>query len=89
MPDDFGSGVAIPVEISDESGLFWFFDPENVELVIKVLDGRVLNGRYWVFYGALSDVEYWITVRDTVSGLNRTYHNPPKLLGGQRDLEAF
>ncbi len=89
VPDDFGSGVAIPVEISDESGLFWFFDPENVELVIKVLDGRVLNGRYWVFYGALSDVEYWITVRDTVSGLNRTYHNPPKLLGGQRDLEAF
>ncbi len=89
VPDDFGSGIAIPVEISDESGLFWFFDPENVELVIKVLDGRVLNGRYWVFYGALSDVEYWITVRDTVSGLNRTYHNPPKLLGGQRDLEAF
>ena len=89
VPDDFGSGVAIPVEISDESGLFWFFDPENVELVIKVLDGRRLNGRYWVFYGALSDVEYWITVRDTVSGLNRTYHNPPKLLGGQRDLEAF
>lgn len=89
VPDDFGSGVAIPVEISDESGLFWFFDPENVELVVKVLDGRVLNGKYWVFYGALSDVEYWITVRDTVSGLNRTYHNPPKQLGGQRDLEAF
>ncbi|MDE2690349.1 MAG: spondin domain-containing protein [Acidobacteriota bacterium] len=89
VPDDFGSGVAIPVAVSDESGLFWFFDPENVELVVKVLDGRVLNGKYWVFYGALSDVEYWITVRDTVSGLNRTYHNPPKQLGGQRDLQAF
>ena len=89
VPDDFGSGVAIPVAISDESGLFWFFDSENVELVVKVLDGRVLNGKYWVFYGALSDVEYWITVRDTVSGLNRTYHNPPRQLGGQRDLEAF
>jgi len=89
VPDDFGSGVAIPVAISDESGLFWFFDSENVELVVKVLDGRVLNGKYWVFYGALSDVEYWITVRDTVGGLNRTYHNPPRQLGGQRDLEAF
>jgi hypothetical protein len=89
VPGRFGSGVAIPVAISDESGLFWFFNAANVELVVKVLDGRVLNGRYWVFYGALSDVEYWITVRDTVSGLNRTYHNPPRQLGGQRDLEAF
>ena len=89
VPGDFGTGGAIPVAISDESGMFWFFDPANVELVVKVLDGRVLNDRYWVFFGALSDVEYWITVRDAVGGLNRTYHNPPKLLGVQRDLEAF
>ncbi|MXW00271.1 MAG: hypothetical protein F4X59_00160 [Holophagales bacterium] len=86
---NFGSGGAIPVATSDESGLFWFFDPANLELVVKVLDGRVLNGHYWVFYGALSDVEYWVTVRDTVGGLNRTYHNPPKQVSGKRDLEAF
>ena len=86
---NFGSGGAIPVAISDEAGLFWFFEPANLELVVKVLDGRVLNGHYWVFYGALSDVEYWVTVRDTVGGLNRTYHNPPKQVSGKRDLEAF
>lgn len=86
---NFGSGGAIQVAISDESGLFWFFNPANVELVVKVLDGRVLNGKYWVFYGGLSDVEYWVTVRDTVDGSSRTYHNPPKHVGGQRDLEAF
>ncbi|MDE2849836.1 MAG: spondin domain-containing protein [Acidobacteriota bacterium] len=85
----FGSGGAIPVTISDDAGLFWFFEPANLELVVKVLDGRVLNGHYWVFYGALSDVEYWVTVRDTVGGLNRTYHNPPKQVSGKRDLEAF
>lgn len=86
---NFGSGGAIPVAISDESGLFWFFNPANVELVVKVLDGRVLNGKFWVFYGGLSDVEYWVTVRDTVGGSSRTYHNPPKHVSGQRDLEAF
>ncbi len=86
---NFGRGGAIPVAISDESGMFWFFNPANVELVIKVLDGRAQNGNYWVFYGALSDVEYWITVRDTAGGLSRTYHNPPKQVSGQRDLEAF
>jgi len=86
---NFGSGGAIPVAISDESGLFWFFNPANLELVVKVLDGGALNGHYWVFYGALSDVEYWVTVRDTVGGLNRTYHNPPKQVSGKRDLEAF
>lgn len=85
----FGSGGAIPVTISDDAGLFWFLEPANLELVVKVLDGRVLNGHYWVFYGALSDVEYWVTVRDTVGGLNRTYHNPPKQVSGKRDLEAF
>jgi len=25
--------------------------------VIKVLDARAVNGRFWVFYGALSNVE--------------------------------
>jgi hypothetical protein len=68
----------VPVDVSDESGLFWFFEPENIELVVKVLDGRALNDRYWVFFGALSDVEYWITARDVETGERKTYHNPPR-----------
>ena len=87
--DEFGAGTAVPVDVSDESGLFWFFDPENIELVVKVLDGRAINGSYWVFFGALSDVEYWITVRDVSTGERRTYHNPPREVCGQKDLVAF
>ena len=86
---EYGPGTAVPVDVSDESGLFWFFEPENVELVVKVLDGRALNDRYWVFFGALSDVEYWITVRDTETGERRTYHNAPREVCGQKDLDAF
>ena len=91
-PDDdagYGAGAAVPVDISDESGLFWFFEPENIELVVKVLDGRTINGSYWVFFGALSDVEYWITVRDAAGGERQTYHNPPGEVCGQKDLLAF
>jgi len=87
---DFGAGTSAPVDVSDESGLFWFFDPANVELVAKVLDGSRLNGYYWMFFGALSDVEYWLTLRDTaVGGARRTYHNPPKEICGQSDLRAL
>ena len=34
-----GAGQAIP--LTADTGAFWFFQPSNIELVIKVLDGRV------------------------------------------------
>ena len=68
---------------------FWFFDPGNLELAVKVLDGRPVNGRFWVFFGALSDVEYWVTVTDTATGAERQYHNAAGTLCGQGDVEAF
>ncbi len=86
---DSGLATAARIDHSDESGLFWFFEPSNIELVIKVLDGRSWNDNYWVFFGALSDVEYWISVRDVVTGSQRTYHNPPKEVCGQSDVSAF
>lgn len=85
----YGLGRAVPIDVSDESGMFWFFNSSNIELVVKTLDGRGVNGHYWVFFGALSDVEYWVTVRDTVGGGRRTYHNPPAENCGQSDTKAF
>ena len=85
----YGLGRAVPIDVSDESGMFWFFNSSNIELVVKTLDGRGVNGHYWVFFGALSDVEYWVTVRDTVGGGRRTYHNPPAENCGQSDTMAF
>jgi hypothetical protein len=78
-----------PVPITGDTGAFWFFDPSNLELVIKVLDGRAVNGHFWVFYGALSDVAYTITVTDTVTGSSRTYHNTQGHLASRSDVTAF
>lgn len=82
-----GTGVAVPR--TDQSGTFWFFNPQNVELVVKVLDGRPLTGKFWVFYGALSDVEYRITVTDTVTGVSKQYNNPRGNLCGKGDTSAL
>ena len=86
---DFGIATSVPIGVSDESGMFWFFSSSNIELVVKTLDGRGINGHYWVYFGALSNVEYWVTVRDTESGGRRTYHNPPAENCGQSDTMAF
>ena len=74
---------------SDQSGYFWFFQMENVELIVKALDGRPLTGAHWLFYGALSDVEYWVTVTDTATGSVKLYRNEPGNICGVGDTTAF
>jgi hypothetical protein len=60
-----------------------------VELVIKALDGRAVDGKFWIFYGALSDVHYTITVTDTQTGAVKTYTNPSGQLASVADTSAF
>jgi ELWxxDGT repeat protein len=83
------SGAAQAVPLSADTGYFWFFSPGNVEVIVKVLDGRALNGDFWVFFGALSSVEYSITVTDTQTGLTRRYVNPAGQLASTGDVRAF
>ena len=83
------TGVGHGTDISGDSGSLWFFNPSNVELVVKVLDGRGVNGRFWLFYGALSNVEYTIRVKHLPTGQERVYHNPPGTLASRADTEAF
>ncbi|HET9768747.1 MAG TPA: hypothetical protein VFS60_18015, partial [Thermoanaerobaculia bacterium] len=59
------------------------------ELLLKVLDGTPVNGHWWVLFGALSSVEYWVTVTDTTTGDSVEYHNPSGRLGSVADTSAF
>jgi len=83
------TGIAHSHPLAADTGALWFFDPANLELMIKVLDARAVNGHYWVFYGALSDVEYTVTVTDTRTGAVKTYHNPAFQLSSRADVSAF
>ncbi len=82
-----GAGHAVP--LTADTGAFWFFDDDNLELAVKVLDGRGLNGKFWVFYGALSSVEYTLTVTDTQTGAAKTYRNPPGQMASVGDTQAL
>ncbi len=89
IPATGANGVATAVPNSDQTGLFWFFDASNVELIVKVLDGRPLNNAFWTFYGGLSDVQYWVSVTDTQTGDTATYHNPAGNICGKADVQSF
>jgi ELWxxDGT repeat protein len=87
VPNSEGSGQAVP--LSTDTGYFWFFDPANVEAILKVLDATTFNGHFWVFYGALSNVEYSLTVTDTQTGLARRYFNPQGQFASVGDTNGF
>jgi hypothetical protein len=93
-----GSGYAKP--LSDESGDFWFFDPGNVELTVKILDGRAINGHFWVFIASMTNVGFTMVVTDTENQIfcpptgptncpHRTYLNPPSRNQNFIDVTAF
>lgn len=69
-----GPGHAVP--LTADSGAFWFFGPDNLELMVKVLDGCPVNGRVWIFAAGLTDVEVELRVTDTETLEVLTYRNP-------------
>jgi hypothetical protein len=73
------TGVGHPVVITGDTGHFWFFQQENVEVVVKVLNACEFNNHYWVFAGGLTDVETKVIVKDLVHPENtKTYFNPQR-----------
>jgi hypothetical protein len=70
-----GRGTVLPIDV-DDSGLFWFFGRDNLEMLVKVLDGCEATGSYWVFFNAITNVEYILTVADTQTGRVKVYFNP-------------
>jgi len=77
------------VPLTGDTGYFWFFSANNVEITLKVVDGRAFNGFFWAFYAALSDVAYTITITDTDTGIVKTYSNSQGSLASVADVRAF
>lgn len=82
-----GSGVAVP--ITADTGYFWFFAASNLEVLVKVLDGRAVNGHYWVFWGGVTDIGFQLTVHDTVTGATRSYDSPAGTFASAADTSAL
>jgi len=70
-----GFGQAVP--LSADAGYFWFFDPDNPEIFVKVLDACVPPfHHFWVFAAGLTDVETSLTVVDTANAALKRYDKP-------------
>jgi virginiamycin B lyase len=89
VPSQGTAGQGHPVALTADTGAYWFFTSNNIEVIVKVVDGRAYNGKYWVFVGALSDVQYTLTVRDVVTGTVKTYTHPSGTLESFADTAAF
>lgn len=87
--DRIGDGRVAPLG-TDDSGVLWFFDSANWELLIKVIDGCSRNDHFWIFSAATTNVAYDLRVTDTATGAVQTYSN---LLGERApavtDTRAF
>jgi hypothetical protein len=76
---DLGHSLAEPARVllgDHDSGTFWFFDEDNRELIVKLLDACELNGHYWFFAAGLTDVEVQLEVEDPETGTANVYLNP-------------
>ncbi len=81
---DGSSGVLGATRVSDLTSAFYFGSPGNVELLVKMVD---LGSRFALFYGAMSNLEYTLTIEDTATGEQKTYHNPAgRYCGGLDDF---
>ena len=85
-----GSGQGHARPLTSDTGTFWFFEPTNVEIVIKVLDGCELNDHQWVFLTGLTDVETDVRVTRTADGTTRRYFRQQgEVFLPVLDLDAF
>ena len=72
---DGTSGDGSAVSLTADTGYFWFFDPTNVEVITKVLEGCAVDQFRWVFASGLTNVGVTLTVVDAVTQESKTYTN--------------
>jgi hypothetical protein len=71
---DGSVGVTKPIVNSDLSGFFYFTDPSNIELIVKILD---FGTEIKVFYSQLTNLKFTLAVKDTATGKVKNYSNTP------------
>jgi hypothetical protein len=69
-------GVGTVANSNATSGVFWFFGPDNWELMLKVINAcGVLNNKFWAFSAATTDVHYQLIITDVKAGVTKRYFN--------------
>lgn len=69
-------GAKIVPVTNPGSGIFWFFGPDNWEILLKAIDACSFNNRIWIFFSATTDVFFRVRVHDK-KGEAKIYFNYP------------
>ncbi len=74
-----GPGTALSLDSLGvrRGGLFWFFNPTNPELLVKILNGCNATGHWWVFLSAGTNVRFDVTIIDSRDGAVVWTHSNP------------
>ena len=90
-----GHGMGTPFPLTPESGYFYFFDWRNIELTVKLLDGRGVNGHWWLFIASMTTLELEIEVTACppeglpLPCVEKTYVQPPGQNRNFVDISTF
>jgi hypothetical protein len=76
-PGTASAAATIVNEPNTGSGIFWFFNADDWEIMVKVINGCALNSQWWVFSAATTNVFYQLNVTDVQSGETKIYFNYP------------
>ena len=74
---------------SSEAGLLWFFNRDNAEVLVKVLDGCHLNGHRWVFVAPVTDLAFNLEIRDSRARLWTHRNKQGQTAEARGDTSAF
>ena len=84
------TGQAQALDLTPDSGLFWFFEETNLELIVKVIDGCQIFERFWVFASGLTNVGVTLTVTDLLTSEEWFYEtNVGETFEPVLDTQAF
>jgi hypothetical protein len=74
-PFDGSQGIAGAKLLTTQSGYFWFTDPTNMEVPVKILDA--CPGGWWFFAAGLTNLGVTILSEDFLTGIQVEYSNAP------------
>lgn len=84
------AGQANAIQTTADSGFFWFFEPDNLEVVVKVVDACNGFDRFWVFTAGLTNVEVDLRVTDLATGeVWRKHTTGGRVYPTELDVQAF
>jgi hypothetical protein len=73
----------------DGAGYFAFYSARDLQATLKILDGRAVNGRFWLFATWLTHLGTTLTVTDSATATVHRYHKPAGEFASVIDLTSL